>query len=111
MRKLTPQKLPFVFLLLLANLIASAQKKNFAVDKKEPAWIEKITTTNQKLTNRDIQEGYYLSLYEQQNNIETQEVYTHIIREIASDNGVQNGSEISVTYDPSYQKLDRKSVV
>lgn len=111
MRKLTPQKLPFVFLLLLANLIASAQKKNFAVDKKEPAWIEKITTTNQKLTNRDIQEGYYLSLYEQQNNIETQEVYTHIIREIASDNGVQNGSEISVTYDPSYQKLIFNKIV
>jgi len=91
--------------LLLTSVISFAQNKNFSVIKTEPNWLQKIVTVDKRPANRDIQDGYYLFLYELQNNIQTQEQYQHTIREIVSDNGVQNGSEISVTYDPSYQKL------
>lgn len=82
-----------------------AQKNNFFVTKNEPQWLQKVKTIDKRPAARDVQDGWYLFLYEQQTNVETAEEYEHDIREIISDTGVQNGSEISVTYDPSYQKL------
>lgn len=94
-----------LFFLLFFSFASFAQHKNFSILKAEPSWLQKVSTVDKRPANRDIQDGYYLFLYEQQNNIETKEHYLHAIREIVSDNGVQNGSEISVTYDPTYQKL------
>ncbi|KRT15282.1 hypothetical protein ASU31_14710 [Pedobacter ginsenosidimutans] len=85
--------------------ISFAQKNNFFISKTEPRWLQKVKTVDKRPAARDIQDGWYLFLYEQQTNIETSEEYEHDIREIISDTGVQNGSEISVTFDPSYQKL------
>ncbi|RZK57627.1 MAG: DUF3857 domain-containing protein [Pedobacter sp.] len=100
-----PQKFTLLFVLFFYFSITFAQNKNFSIVNNEPNWIEKISVKNKKPLMKDIQDGYYIFLYEQQNNLETQEQYEHIIRDIVSDNGVQNGSQISVTYDPSYQKL------
>ncbi|RYF24367.1 MAG: DUF3857 domain-containing protein [Flavobacteriales bacterium] len=99
------QKLTLLFFLFFQFSTALAQKKNFSIVTKEPNWIEKISIKDDKPSLKNVQDGYYLLLYEQQNNIETKEQYEHVIRDIVSDNGVQNGSQISVTYDPSYQKL------
>lgn len=111
MPNITPRKTLLLTLFLFINLISFAQRQGFSVDKKEPEWLEKIAVSDQKLASRDIQDGYYLSLYELQNNAETKQQYTHLIREIASDNGAQNGSEVSVTYDPSYQQLTFHKVI
>ena len=98
--------LPLFHLFLIFQVtVGLGQKKNFSVSPTEPVWIEKIITSDKKPALKDITDGYYLFLYEQQNNLETQEQYEHYIRDIVSDNGVQNGSQISVTYDPTYQKL------
>ncbi|WP_406826764.1 DUF3857 domain-containing protein [Pedobacter sp. KACC 23697] len=82
-----------------------AQKNNFFISRAEPQWLQKVKTVDERAAAKDVQDGWYLFLYEQQINVETSEEYEHDIREIISDTGVQNGSEISVTYDPSYQKL------
>jgi len=82
-----------------------AQKNNFTINKQLPAWLVPVSDQKLKLRPKDISEGYYLSLYENQNHAELEEDYVHINREISSDAGVQNGSQISVTYDPSFQKL------
>ncbi|WP_199140883.1 DUF3857 domain-containing protein [Pedobacter sp. ASV12] len=111
MLNITPRKVLLAALLIFVNLTSFAQRQGFSVDKKEPEWLEKITVSDQKLASRDIQGGYYLSLYELQQNIETKQQYTHLMREIAADNGAQNGSEISVTYDPSYQQLTFHKVI
>lgn len=84
---------------------AYAQGHGFSINKTEPAWIVKVENKNIKVKDKDISDGYYLSLYENQNHAELKEDYTHIVREIVSDAGVQNASQINVTYEPSFQKL------
>jgi len=82
-----------------------AQGKNFTISKTEPNWLRKVKRVDKKPSFKDIQEGYYLYLFEKQSNLETKENYTHFIRDISSSSGVQNGSEISISYDPSYEQL------
>jgi hypothetical protein len=100
-----PSRTLLLLLLVYFPLTTFAQQRNFSISKTLPAWIQKVTTVDKRPANRDIQDGYFIFLYEQQANLENEEQYVHVIREIVSDNGVQNGSEISVTYDPSYEKL------
>ncbi|WP_316838373.1 DUF3857 domain-containing protein [Pedobacter gandavensis] len=82
-----------------------SQGKNFSIQAQNPSWI--IITNSKGATppDKDISDGYFISLYEKQNHVGLHEEYSHIIREIVSDAGVQNGSQISVTYEPDYQKL------
>jgi transglutaminase-like putative cysteine protease len=94
-----------IFFLPGSQNTASAQGRGFSIDKKEPSWIVKIDKKNVRPKEKDISDGYYLSLYENQNHAELEEDYTHIIREIVSDAGVQNASQVSVTYEPGFQKL------
>ena len=84
---------------------SAAQGKNFSISRIPPSWIVPIDFKGKEAKLKDVSDGYYAALLEQQNQVELQENYIHIIRQIVSDAGVQNGSEISVTYDPSYQKL------
>jgi hypothetical protein len=98
------------YLLLLVLFLIKAfsgygQTRNFAINKTDPSWIQKIVPKQKRPADKDISEGYFLSFFENQNHIELEEDYTHIIREIVSDAGVQNGSQISVTYDPGFQQL------
>lgn len=95
----------FLFVLTISSLKSTAQGKNFSTSRNEPSWLRKVTTINKKPAGKDIQDGYYIFLYEKQNNLETNEYYQHFIRDISSGAGVQNGSEISISYDPSYEKL------
>ncbi|SHE37927.1 DUF3857 domain-containing protein [Pedobacter caeni] len=99
-------KMPLLaFLCFIAISTASGQGKNFSIDRKDPSWTVKADRKGASPPAKDISDGYFLSLYENQNHVELQEEYTHIIREIVSDAGVQNGSEVSVTYEPGFQKL------
>lgn len=93
------------FFFLIAFCSAYGQGKNFFIDRKDPSWIIKKDSKGATPPAKDISDGYFLSFYENQNNVELQEDYSHTIREIVSDAGVQNGSEISVTYEPGFQKL------
>lgn len=98
-------------LLLLFPFFGHGQHKNFSVSKTEPAWIKKILPKEKRPADKDISEGYFLSFYENQNHVEREEDYCHVIREIVSDAGVQNGSQITVTYDPGFQQLIFHKVV
>lgn len=102
----TLKKVLLIVLVLFTHICsASAQGKNFFISRNAPSWIVKIDPDDHVSKPKDVSDGYYASLLEKQSHAELQEEYTHIFREIVSDAGVQNGSEISVTYDPSYQKL------
>lgn len=93
------------FLSIISMTQTYSQGKNFAIQAQSPSWT--ITTNSKGVTpaDKDISDGYFIALYENQNHVGLQEEYTHIIREIVSDAGVQNGSEVAVTYEPDYQKL------
>jgi hypothetical protein len=97
--------------LCIQSIFTFAQRQNFYVNKTEPAWIVKISPKAYKVKAKDVSDGYYLGLLDKQNHAERKEEYRHYIREIISQTGVQNGSEISVTYDPSFQKLTFHKIV
>ncbi|WP_443939119.1 DUF3857 domain-containing protein [Pedobacter sp. MW01-1-1] len=94
-----------IVLVVLSTFYIFAQKPNVSIKTETPNWIQKFTLVNKKPSDVDIQDGYYLYLSEFQNNLESKEQYVHIIRKISSNTGVQNGSEISVSFNPSYEKL------
>jgi len=105
MSKIKTLRLLTLLFLISFSINGVAQQKNFSVFKNEPTWLQKIKVVDKKLSEKDIQDGYYLFLSETQTNVETKEYYQHTIREISSGSGVQNGSEISISYDPSYEQL------
>lgn len=94
-----------ILVLYATQFDTHAQGKNFFISKKNPSWIVNINADDDPKQPKDVSDGYYLSLFEDQNQVELHENYRHLTREIVTDAGVQNGSEISVTYDPSFQQL------
>jgi transglutaminase-like putative cysteine protease len=94
----------FILLCLLPAMLF-AQPKNFSVTPA-PSW---LLPTHPDLTKtpdlREISDGFYLLLFEHQQNVELHSSYEHRIRQIVSEAGIQSGSEVSVTYDPVYEKV------
>ena len=72
----------------------------------KPTWIGASKPYDVKPNLRAVENGYYYALIEQQYNVEKQATYRRIIKDIVSATGVQNASDISVNFDPSYQKLE-----
>ncbi|TDE14584.1 DUF3857 domain-containing transglutaminase family protein [Dyadobacter psychrotolerans] len=74
--------------------------------KPVPSWIVPVTPGGKPPSVKDFSDGYYFSFIDTQVHLEKKTTYQHIIRQIASETGVQNGSEISVVFDPSYEHID-----
>jgi len=71
-----------------------------------PSWLYKTSPDLHKTPNsRDISNGYYFNLMDEQTNVPAQTEYTHYIKQIVNESGVQNASEVSVTFSPGYQEL------
>lgn len=71
-----------------------------------PSWVRPLSAESGNPANPDMVAGGidYL-LMDQQENFISRASYCHQVRQVLSDQGVQNGSDITVTFDPSYQKL------
>ena len=96
-------------LLVIAAFVTHAQKVNTS---PTPAWLVPYTPDLTKKPNaKNISDGYYLLLLEEQRQVELKSNYQHFIRQIISEAGIQNGSEISVDYDPQYEKLTFHKIV
>lgn len=94
-----------LLLLIMLPLPGNAQGKNFKTGPT-PTWLAPYTPDlNKKPNDKDISDGYFLLLHEEQQQAELKSSYHHTIRQIVSEAGIQNASEISVDYDPSYQQL------
>lgn len=106
MYKNTLTRALLIVLIVCTNtFLSAAQGKNFFISKTAPSWIVKVDQDHHPKAPEEVSAGYYISLWENQNHVELHENYKHVIREIISDAGVQNASELSVTYDPTFQKL------
>ncbi|NLR59909.1 DUF3857 domain-containing protein [Chitinophaga polysaccharea] len=96
-------------LLILIPFFPYAQKVNTSA---APTWLVPYTPDlTQKPNAKNISDGYYLLLLEEQRQVELKSHYHHFIRQIISEAGIQNGSEISVDYDPQYEKLSFHKIV
>lgn len=104
-------KLFFTSLLILCLFTVKAQQKNLSI-APTPSWLVPYQPDMEKKPDaRDISDGYYLLLFEEQHHVEKEAVYYHIVRQIVSEAGIQNGAEISVTYDPSYEKVHFHKII
>ncbi|WP_167013961.1 DUF3857 domain-containing protein [Chitinophaga sp. Cy-1792] len=94
-----------VLTLLLIPVALQAQRNKIFTDPA-PTWLVPHAVHLDKKPNaKNISDGYYHLVQEEQKNLEEHTTYRHIIRQIVSETGIQNGSEISVDFDPSYEKL------
>ena len=102
-------KLLLSILLIIAPSWLQAQKVSTS---PTPTWLAPYSPDlTQKPNTKNISDGYYLLLLEEQRQAELRSNYQHYIRQIISEAGIQNGSEISVDYDPQYEKLNFHKIV
>ncbi|MCE7059556.1 DUF3857 domain-containing protein [Dyadobacter sp. CY343] len=92
----------FCLLLLVSPLFAAPGVQI----KPAPAWVIPVTASGKPASAKDVAGGYYLAFSDYQVNLDEQSVYTHYTRQIISESGIQNGSDITVAFDPTYEKLD-----
>jgi len=77
----------------------------------KPTWIVPCKSYNKRPSDRDLKDGAYDELVEEQINVEAKATYNHIITQIVSASGVQDNSDISVSFDPSYEHLDFHEII
>jgi hypothetical protein len=87
--------------------LATGQSPQQMPTGPKPSWVKTITLGGEpsELQAQEASDGYVIHLKDYQTHFGEQTNYYHFIRKIYSEVGVQNGSEIEFTYDPSYQKL------
>lgn len=97
--------LPALF--VFAFQTSRAQKEEVQVQKApDPAWVKPpAPREGVRPDDKEIDGGEYLTLFDEQYNLEKEAVYYKIVRQITSEAGVQNSSQIAVTFSPLYQRL------
>jgi transglutaminase-like putative cysteine protease len=104
------QSQPFRLFLALFIVFAALQSSIAATPvvhlSAKPAWLNVCKPYNTKIPARNIENGYFFQLVEAQTHVDKQADYRHMITEIVSEAGIQNGSEVTVNFDPSYERLD-----
>ncbi|HEV2482728.1 MAG TPA: DUF3857 domain-containing protein [Puia sp.] len=72
----------------------------------QPGWLYPIHPDWHKTPAKEaISDGLYYDLFDLQTNLTCNTDYTHFIRTIVNESGVQNGSEVSVTFSPEFQQV------
>ena len=99
---------PYFFLFLLGlffSLSTIAQQKRPSVGR-EPSWVtlNQYNPADFKLEH-EAEDGYADIIFDKQVSLEQQSFYFRKASKILTEAGIQNCSEISVNFDPSYQQL------
>ena len=90
-----------LFFLPITILNAQLKKSN------SPKWVEIIKYSNQpNIDESDISQGILSLLFDQQINQIKKEVFYKNATKITENVGIQKGSTINISFDPSYQKLE-----
>ena len=69
-----------------------------------PAWVRNVTPPAEGTVHQEAAGSYYL-LLDRQIDVGRNALYWHEVRKITSENGVQAGASVSITFDPSIEKL------
>ncbi len=98
------------FLLTFLPSVVFSQSTKPAI-AKEPAWITKNVIDYSKISlDNEATDGYVDIAYETQVSLAEQTEYVRRSKKIISQAGIQNGSQVSVDFDPSYQQLFFNSI-
>src|SRR5437764_8162154 len=103
MKRIVPKLLLAINLLSFCKIEAQHRTP---IAGKEPAWVtlNTIDYTSSSL-DKDAEDGYADLNFEKQVSLADQCVYMRKSIKILSEAGVQNESQISIIFDPSYQQL------
>ena len=102
-----PSALFIILFTLLGGVINNLMAASPAVHiSPKPNWLINYQAYDKKIPLRSVENGYFYQLSEEQVHVEKQADYRHFITEIISEAGIQNGSEISVNFDPTFERLD-----
>ena len=92
-----------IILLFAANVFLNAQ--NFEISAV-PDWVvPKVPPTESTVSKYDVNSGVYTSLFDYQINLNEGADFTHVALNILTNGGVTTASELSISYDTSYQEL------
>jgi transglutaminase-like putative cysteine protease len=112
---MTRRSISLSCLLLCSLLAAFVNNAHAAIPivhiSAKPKWLNSYKNYDKQIPLRDVENGYFYQLLEEQINIESKADYSHIVRQIVSGAGIQNGSEISVGFDPTYERLDFHEII
>lgn len=102
-----PTNVPRVSLLIFSLFTGLFSTAGSLINiKPEPSWIlSNIADLSRNPGAKNISGGYYYDLMDRQINLEKQTVYVHIIRHIVNESGVQEASEVSVSFSPQFQQI------
>ena len=101
--KIILKTINYILILLLCDEVYSQNKINIS---KPPSWIEiQDYEKSPEVAEADFTQGTLLLLADYQVNTKYQEKYSRFVTKITDKIGIQSGSNINVSFDPSYQKL------
>jgi hypothetical protein len=89
---------------LLCPILLYAQPKGVSIAKKSN-WIESMDYDAQGRPNDGQGSSYYYLLMDEQENAKTQEVFEHYAYVILTSEGIQDMSDLSFEFEPTYQQL------
>ncbi len=96
----------FGFFILLCCMLTTVFAADKTVFGPVPSWLVVTNPDLQKQPNKkEVNNGLYTVLLDEQEHLGTAERYCHLIRHIANTSGVQEGSEVSVTFAPEYETV------
>jgi hypothetical protein len=98
-----------IFLAILINPSAACGQTGFGISVR-PSWVKPVSYSKSISDTTNVSGGYYYLLFDQQINVERQEVYVEIAIKVTSDKGLSFASEINESYDPAFQKLNFNSL-
>jgi len=89
-------------LILLLTLFTSVSNTL----SSNPTWVNKINYTEaHQIDENEISNGFLYLLYDNQINIDAEEVYLHCAIKVINTNGLSASSTIDIAYDKNYQNL------
>jgi hypothetical protein len=92
--------------LFLAQFTSPVHARQTVSTAPRPAWVTPVALlADSKIKEGDVSNGYTYALRDYQFHLPSQTRYYRFVRRIFTPEGVQQGSEIEVSYDPTYQKL------
>lgn len=72
-----------------------------------PDWVKEVEIpTNSSINQYDIALGYYQTLGDYQLDLDKNVNYIHEVKKVLSYNGVSNASQLSITFDTTFQALE-----
>lgn len=95
----------FLFCFLLNIATAFGQHQGVTISEKG-SWVENISFTAGSKTQKKKASGFYYLLVDNQDNLETEEYYSHYSYKLLNASGVQEMSTITIDFDPGYQTVE-----